>query len=105
MQGESARQTALDIAESPEIQHAFETANYTGVLHEFRRHQHTLQGGFAVALRDDDAVASWNLPRPWPMLHKTLPDLKTLCSRRKNGSSRARNTCGHALRRAIQARS
>ena len=48
-QGDSARHTAMDIAESPEIQHAFETANYAGVLHEFRRHQNTLQNGFAVA--------------------------------------------------------
>ena len=60
--GDSARHTAMDIAESPEIQHAFETANYSGVLHEFRRHQNTLQNGFAVAIRDDAAVASWNLP-------------------------------------------
>ncbi|HEY3770977.1 MAG TPA: ATP-binding protein [Candidatus Angelobacter sp.] len=76
--GKNARQTALEIAESPEIQHAFETANYTGVLHEFRRHQRTLQGGFAIAVRDGDAVASWNLPRPWPVLRQTLPDLKKL---------------------------
>ena len=75
-QSDSARHTAMDIAESPEIQHAFETATYTGVLHEFRRHQHTLQGGFALALRDGDAVASWNSPRPWPLLRQTLPDLK-----------------------------
>jgi two-component system nitrogen regulation sensor histidine kinase NtrY len=76
--GKNARQTAQEIAESPEVQHAFETATYTGVLHEFRRHQRTLQGGFAVALREDDAVASWNLPRPWAMLRQNLPDLKTL---------------------------
>jgi two-component system, NtrC family, nitrogen regulation sensor histidine kinase NtrY len=76
--GDSARHTAMDIAESPEIQHAFETANYSGVLHEFRRHQNTLQNGFAMAIRDDTAVASWNLPRPWPMLRQSLPDLKKL---------------------------
>ncbi len=76
--GESARHTAMDIAESPEIQHAFETANYSGVLHEFRRHQNTLQNGFAMAIRDDTAVASWNLPRPWPTLRQSLPDLKKL---------------------------
>ncbi|HZE22443.1 MAG TPA: ATP-binding protein, partial [Blattabacteriaceae bacterium] len=76
--GDSARHTAMDIAESPEIQHAFETANYSGVLHEFRRHQNTLQTGFAMAIRDDTAVASWNLPRPWPMLRQSLPDLKKL---------------------------
>jgi PAS domain S-box-containing protein len=77
-QGDSARHTATDIAESPEIQHAFETANYSGVLHEFRRHQNTLQNGFAMAIRDDTAVASWNLPRPWPTIRQSLPDLKKL---------------------------
>ncbi|HSK44959.1 MAG TPA: ATP-binding protein [Candidatus Binatia bacterium] len=77
-QGDSARHTAMDIAGSPEIQHAFETANYSGVLHEFRRHQNTLQNGFAMAIHDDTAVASWNLPRPWPALRQSLPDLKTL---------------------------
>jgi len=76
--GKNARQTALEIAESPDVQHAFETATYSGVLHEFRRHQRTLQGGFAVALREEDVVASWNLPRPWPMLRQNLPDLKKL---------------------------
>jgi two-component system, NtrC family, nitrogen regulation sensor histidine kinase NtrY len=76
--GDNARHTAMDIAESPEIQHAFETANYSGVLHEFRRHQNTLQNGFVMAIRDDTAVASWNLPRPWPALRESLPDLKKL---------------------------
>jgi PAS domain S-box-containing protein len=76
--GDSARHTAMDIAESPEIQHAFDTANYSGVLHEFRRHQNKLQNGFAMAIRDDTAVASWNLPRPWPALRQSLPDLKKL---------------------------
>jgi two-component system nitrogen regulation sensor histidine kinase NtrY len=79
-QGDSASHTAMDIAESPEIQHAFETANYAGVLHEFRRHQHTLQNGFAVAVRGGDAVASWNLPRPWVLLRQTLPAAKALQS-------------------------
>jgi PAS domain S-box-containing protein len=77
-QGESARHTAMDIAESPEIQHAFEIANYSGVLHEFRRHQNTLQNGFAVAIRDNAPVASWNLPRPWPMLRQSFSDLNKL---------------------------
>jgi two-component system nitrogen regulation sensor histidine kinase NtrY len=76
--GDNAQQEAQEIAESPEVQRAFETANYTGVLHEFRRHQPTLQGGFALALRDDDAVASWNSPRPWAMLRQSLPDLHAI---------------------------
>src|SRR6266700_155934 len=76
--GDNARQEALEIAASPETQHAFDTANYSGVLHEFRRHQPTLQGGFALAIQDGAAVASWNAPRPWPMLRKVLPDLQAL---------------------------
>jgi hypothetical protein len=76
--GDNARRKAMDIAESPEIQHAFETAKYSSVLHEFRRHQNTLQGGFALAIRDGDAVASWNLPRPWALLRPSLPDLHKL---------------------------
>ncbi len=76
--GDNALQEAMEIAESPDVQHAFETANYTGVLHEFRRHQPTLQGGFAMALRDGDAVASWNAPHPWAKLRGALPDLQAI---------------------------
>ncbi len=74
--GDNAFQEAVELAESPDVQHAYETANYTGILHEFRRHQPTLQGGFVLALRDGDAVASWNAPRPWSALRSALPDLK-----------------------------
>jgi nitrogen fixation/metabolism regulation signal transduction histidine kinase len=76
--GDNALQEAMEIAESPDVQHAFETANYTGILHEFRRHQPTLQGGFVLALRDGDAVASWNAPRAWTVLRSALPDLTKL---------------------------
>ncbi|MBZ5530222.1 MAG: HAMP domain-containing protein [Acidobacteriia bacterium] len=73
--GDNAHQEAVEIAQSADVQHAFETANYTGVLHEFRRHQPTLQGGFALAIADGTAVASVNLPRPWPTLQRDLPVL------------------------------
>jgi two-component system, NtrC family, nitrogen regulation sensor histidine kinase NtrY len=76
--GDNAFQEAREIAESPEVQRSFETASYSAVLHEFRRHQHTLQGGFALAVRDGDSVASWNAPRPWPILREALPDLQKL---------------------------
>src|SRR5262249_48862599 len=55
---DNARQEAVEIAASPDTQSAFESGNYSGVLHEFRRHQPTLQGGFAVALADGNAVAT-----------------------------------------------
>ncbi len=73
--GDNARQEAVEIAGSQETQQAFATADYSGVLHEFRRHQPTLQGGFALALAGDDAVASWNVPQPWPALRGQLPGL------------------------------
>jgi two-component system nitrogen regulation sensor histidine kinase NtrY len=76
--GDNALQEAREIAESPEVQRAFETASYSGVLHEFRRHQSTLQGGFALAIRDGDPVASWNAPRSWSVLKEALPDLRNL---------------------------
>jgi PAS domain S-box-containing protein len=72
---ENARQEAVEIAASQETQSAIETGNYSGILHEFRRHQPTLQGGFALALVDSNAVATWNAPQPWPMLRFQLPDL------------------------------
>jgi hypothetical protein len=71
--GENARQEALEIAQSVDVQHGFETANYSGVIHEFRRHQPTLQGGFALALAEGAAVASINSPEPWPALRRELP--------------------------------
>ncbi len=73
--GDNARQEALEIAASPDTKHAIETANYSGVLQEFRRREPTLQGGFAVAVVDGDAVASWNAPQPWIMLRRELPAL------------------------------
>ncbi len=76
--GDNARQEAAEIAASPETQHSFETGNYTGVLHEFRRHEPTLEGGFAVALADGDPVASWKLPGAWGALRKAFPPLQLI---------------------------
>jgi hypothetical protein len=79
--GDNARQEAAEIAASPETQHAFSSATYTGILHEFRRHEQTLQGGFALALSDGDNVASWNAPQTWPLLRDALPDLKSVATK------------------------
>jgi len=74
--GDNARQEAVEIAASPETQRAFETGNYSGVLNEFRRHEPTLQGGFAVALADGGAVASWKMPGAWGTLRGKFPPLQ-----------------------------
>ena len=76
--GENVRQEAMEIAASVDVQHAFETGNYSGVLNEFRRHELTLGGGFAVAIADDHAVASWKMPGPWGALRGQLPTLQHL---------------------------
>jgi len=73
--GDNARQEAAEIAASPDTQHSFETGNSAGVLHEIHRHQPTLEGGFAVAIADGSALASWNLPGPWGALRRELPQL------------------------------
>ena len=77
---ENAGSEAQSIATSPESQHAFETGNFTGVMNEFRRHELTMQGGFALALtRDPGSASSWNAdasfhaPQAWALMRSQLP--------------------------------
>jgi len=81
--GENAHQEAMEIAESPDVQRAFQTANYSAVLNIFRQHAATLDGGFAVALAEGDAVASFNAPQGWTVLSQKLPDLRQVESPQK----------------------
>ena len=64
---------AMAIASSPETQHSFAGHGFALVVEEFEKHEITLQGGFAVALKDDIAEASLNLPAPWTLLKPALP--------------------------------
>lgn len=73
--GENARQEATEIAAAPETQVAFETGRYSGVLHVFRSHEPTLQGGFALALSEGTCVATWNAPQPCGVLRTALPEI------------------------------
>ncbi len=70
---QNARAEAAAIASSPEIEHAFAGHGFSGVVTEFQHHELTLQGGFALALRDGNAEAAFNAPAPWPMLKAHLP--------------------------------
>jgi len=70
---QNARAEAAAIAASPEIKRAFSGHSFTGVVSEFQRHEPTLQGGFAIALRQGNAEASFNAPAPWPVLRSRLP--------------------------------
>lgn len=70
---ENARAEALSIASSPETQHAFEGHSFAGALNQFRLHEATLQGGFAIAIESGNAEASFGAPAAWPLLKPGIP--------------------------------
>jgi len=75
---QNAHVEAASIAALPEVSRAFSGKGFAAVSNEFQRHEVTLQGGFALALRDGNAEASFNAPAPWPVLKGTLPLTETL---------------------------
>lgn len=71
---QNASAEAAFLAASPEVQRAFEEQNFSRVSDTFRRHQATLQGGFAIAMEKGEAEASFGAPAPWSSLKAKLPD-------------------------------
>src|SRR2546423_2816741 len=65
---ENAESEAISIASSPDTQRAFEGHSFSGVINEFRSREATLQGGFAIAIEDENSEASFGLPAPWGIL-------------------------------------
>ena len=70
---QNARAEALAIAASPETGRGFSGHGFSTVVSEFQHHELTLQGGFALAVQDGQAEASFNAPAPWPILKPRLP--------------------------------
>ncbi len=70
---DNARVEAERIASAPETRKSFETGDYRLVMGEFRRSEVSLQGGFAFAIADDRAEASYHAPEAWPLIHDQLP--------------------------------
>ncbi len=70
---QNARAEAVAIAASPETQRAFEGHGFSSAVEEFRSHEPTLQGGFALALENGVPEASLGVPAPWPVLKEKLP--------------------------------
>src|SRR5712691_9364160 len=70
---QNARAEAESIAALPETQRAFAGHSFSTVMSEFRRHEPTLQGGFAVAIEDGNAQASFAAPASWPLLRAKIP--------------------------------
>ena len=69
----NARDEAQRIAATPDAQKSFHTGNFGAIMDEFRRSEVTLQGGFAFALVDGQAEASFHAPEAWPILKRHLP--------------------------------
>src|SRR5580658_368674 len=65
---QNARAEAFAIAASSDIERGFSGHGFSGVVSEFQHHELTLQGGFALALRDGNEEAAFNTPAPWPIL-------------------------------------
>jgi len=70
---ENAHQEAVLLAGAPETHQAFASGNFTGVADLFERHQPTLQGGFAIAVQQGRAEASFRVPEAWSVLKPILP--------------------------------
>ena len=69
----NAEAEAQRVAGSPEAQKSFQTGNFTALMDEFRRSELTLQGGFAFAVVNGHAEASFHAPEAWPLLGPNLP--------------------------------
>jgi nitrogen fixation/metabolism regulation signal transduction histidine kinase len=72
---DNARAEAQRLAATPGAQKSFHSGNFTFLIEEFRHSELTLQGGFAFALEDGRAEASFHTPEPWPVLRDHLPDM------------------------------
>src|SRR3954469_18883974 len=70
---QNARAEAESIASSKDTRHAFAGHSFSSVMSEFRDHETTLQGGFALAIQDDSSQASFGAPASWPLLKAKLP--------------------------------
>ncbi len=70
----NAQDEAQRIAGSAAAKKAYETGNFSSVLDEFRDSEITLQGGFAFAIMDDRAEASFHAPENWPLIRRHIPD-------------------------------
>jgi two-component system nitrogen regulation sensor histidine kinase NtrY len=69
---QNARAEAVSIAVAPETEKAFQSGNFKDLLKVFRLRESPLQGGFALALLDNELEASYQVPTTWPDLSRKL---------------------------------
>jgi len=73
--GQNAISEARAIAASPEALQAYHTGKFGSLMKEFREHEITLQGGFALAFYKGQIEASFGSPLPWAVLRTAVPDV------------------------------
>jgi len=78
---QNAHMEAAALAASPEVARGFSGHGTAGILAEFQRHELTLQGGFALALRDGTAEASFQAPASWQVMNNSFPLTDALAGR------------------------
>lgn len=78
---QNAHMEAAALAASPDVARGFSGHGTAGMLAEFQRHELTLQGGFALALRDGNAEASFRPPAPWQVMKNSFPLTDALAGR------------------------
>ena len=70
---DNARVEAERIASTPEAKKSFETGDFRPLMDQFRNSDVSLQGGFAFAVANDRAEASYHAPEAWPLIRDRLP--------------------------------
>ena len=77
---QNAHMEAAALAASPDVARGFSHGT-AAILGELQRHELTLQGGFALALREGNAEASFHAPGPWQVMKNSLPLADALAGR------------------------
>ncbi len=79
--GQNALAEARAIAANPEALKAYRTGKFGSLMEEFREHEITLQGGFALAFYRGQIEASYGAPLPWSVLRTAVPSIETVQSK------------------------
>jgi hypothetical protein len=73
--GQNALAEARSIATNEEAVRAFRSGKFGAVMEEFREHEITLQGGFALAFYKGQIEASFGAPVPWSVMRELVPSI------------------------------
>jgi hypothetical protein len=79
--GLNAQAEARAIASSDEAAKSYHTGKFGVLMQEFREHEITLQGGFALAFYKGQIEGSYGSPLPWGELRLVVPFVETLDSK------------------------